>query len=104
MFNPNQMKKLMQQLNIKQKPIPANKVVIETEEGKIIINSPSVVKVEMQGQSFYQISGEEEKELFSEEDIDLVMSQANVSREKAIEALKKANGRVAEAIMLLEGD
>ena len=102
MGNPSQMKKLLSQLNIKQTPIDAKRVVIETDGGKIIISNPSVVKVEMQGNTFYQISGEETKEAFSEEDITLVAEQAGVSKEEAIEALKKADGKVAEAIMFLE--
>ena len=37
-----------------------------------------------------------------EKDIELVMSQANVSRNKAIKALKKADGDLVNAIMVIE--
>lgn len=36
-----------------------------------------------------------------EKDIELVMSQANVSRNKAVKALKKAEGDLVNAIMVI---
>lgn len=106
MFNPKQMQQLMKQLNIKQDNVDANRVVIELNDGrKIVINEPGVMKVNMQGKSFYQIEGEEKfVEELSEEDIKTVMEQANVSEEKAKEALKKNDGKVADAIMSLAED
>ncbi|MGC8609306.1 MAG: nascent polypeptide-associated complex protein, partial [Thermoplasmata archaeon] len=43
-----------------------------------------------------------EEEKFTEDDIKLVMDQAGVTREKAKEALAKADGEPAQAIMDLK--
>ncbi len=103
MFNPKQMQQLMRQMNIKQEQIDAKKVVIETEEGKIIIENPSVIKLNVQGQSSYQIVGEEHfEEALNEEDVKLVMEQTGVDEEKAKKVLKEVGGKVADAIMKIE--
>lgn len=103
MFNPKQMQQLMKQMNIKQEEIEAKRVVIETSDGNLVIENPSVIKLIIQGRSSFQITGDERfEEALNEEDIKVVMEQANVSREKAIEALKKAEGKVADAILSLE--
>ncbi len=103
MFNPKQMQQLMRQMNIKQENIEAKRVVIETEDGKIIIENPSVVKLEVKGQSSYQIVGEERfEENINEDDVKLVMEQTGVDREKAVKVLKEVEGKVADAIMKIE--
>ena len=103
MFNPKQMQQLMRQMNIKQENIEAKRVVIETEDGKIIIENPSVVKLEVKGQSSYQIVGEERfEENINEDDVKLVMEQTGVDKEKAIKVLKEVEGKVADAIMKIE--
>ena len=59
------------------------------------------------GSDTYQITGnvrEEEKEIvleINDEDIELVANQVGVSKEVAEDALKEANGDLAEAIMKL---
>ena len=82
--------------------------VIRSRTGEIIIKAPSVTIMDVQGQKSYQVQGgtEEERskeETIPQEDIDLVVSQTGVSEEKAIMALKKANGEPAEAIISLLG-
>ncbi len=100
MLNPKQMQELMKKMNIKQEELNAKKVVIELEEGKIVIEKPVVVALKVKGKTSYQIVGEERfEESLNEEDISLIMKETNVSREKAVEALKKAEGRVADAIL-----
>jgi nascent polypeptide-associated complex subunit alpha len=67
----------------------------------------------MMGQQSYQIVGEpqerglddgEETSSIPDEDIDLVASQAGVSKEKAKDALEECGGEPAEAIIKLMGD
>jgi nascent polypeptide-associated complex subunit alpha len=102
-INPKQMQAMMKQMGINQTEIPSSKVIIEKEDGgKIIIDNPSVLKVKMQGQETFQISGDisENKEKFSEEDVKTVMEKANCNREKALNALEKT-GDLAEAILEL---
>ena len=105
-MDPRQMEKIMKQMGIKSNNIPSKKVIIETEDGNLIINSPEVVEIVMQGQKSYQISGGyvslEQK--LSEVDIDLIMEKTGCTREKALDALEKSNNDIADAILLLEGE
>ena len=99
------MQALFKQLGIKTRQIPAKRVLIETEEYTLVLEEPEVVEISAQGQISYSLTPTKEprrEERISEEDVKLVMEKANVSREVALEALKKANGDVAEAILLLE--
>lgn len=105
--NPRQMQQMMKKMGIQQAEIPATKVIIQTPDKELIINQPSVTKVNMMGQETFQITGEvEEHELstaseISEEDIKTVMEQTGKSREEAFAALEKSKGDLAEAIMKL---
>jgi len=108
--NPKQMKKLMKRMGIKSDEIQAEQVVIRCVDREIIIDEPSVVKTVIQGQEMFQIQGKireaaalEVSADISQEDVNLVMSQAGVSEEKAIAALEKAKGDLAQAIMDLKG-
>jgi nascent polypeptide-associated complex subunit alpha len=113
-MNSREVKRMMQQMGIKQVEYPdVKRVVMEAGEINYIIENPQVVAIEAQGQKSFQITGTlkevigKKKEVakegteFPEDDIKLVMEQASVSREKAIDALKKAEGQPADAIMNL---
>jgi len=105
-LDPKKMQSVMKQMGIAQEEISANKVIIETDEKNIIINEPSVIKIKMQGQTNFQISGEitEEEikeENTTEEDLEMIMEKTGCSKEKAKEALEKANGDLTEAILSL---
>jgi nascent polypeptide-associated complex subunit alpha len=97
------MQALMKQIGVSQQEIDSKKVIIEKEDGKIIIENPVVTKISFQGQESFQISGEIKEEIFgfSEEDIETVMKKTGVKREKAIEALKNSSGDLAKAILEL---
>ncbi len=104
-IDPKKMQAMMKQMGISQNEIPASKVIIEkTDNSKIIIEAPSVVKIKMQGQETFQISGEIKEETakveISEEDINAVAEKTGVSRKKARETLEKT-GDLAEAILEL---
>ena len=97
--------------------LEAKEVVIKLADKEIVIKNPSVSKVELQGQSSYQISGSEEirerksvsesgqeeesESKIKEEDIKFVAEHANVSFEKAKKALEETGGDIAEAIVKL---
>jgi len=79
------------------------------KDGRITrIYEPNVSKIVVAGSTTYQIIGEEEEveeetpKTFPEEDIKLVMEQANVDRELAIKALELTDGDIAEAIIVLK--
>lgn len=101
-MDPKKVNQLMKQMGIKSDDIPANKVIIETENGKYIIENPQVVEITMQGQKSYQISGNSRfEEGRKEDDIKMIMEQTGCSESEANEALNRTNGDIAEAILLL---
>ena len=101
-IDPKKMQAMMKQMGIKQEDIPALRVIIEKEDGKIIIDDPQVTKIVMQGQESWQISGRaREDEGISQSDIELVMEKAGVSEDKAREALEKHGGDIAQTIISL---
>lgn len=99
------MSALMKQMGISQTEIDAEKVVIHKADGKKIVIEPAqVLKVKMQGQESFQITGEareESGELFSEEDIKTVMEKTGAKKDQAKKALEKSQGDLAEAILEL---
>ncbi len=110
-MNSREVKRMMAQMGIKQTEMPDVKTVIFKGSTKdYMITEAQVTQVEAQGQKTFQITGnfkevaksaEEKSEIlnFSEDDIKLVMDGASVTKEKAVEALKKADGEPAKAIM-----
>jgi len=103
-INPKQMQGMMKKMGISQEEINASRVIIECEDKNIIIKNPSVLRVKMQGNESFQISGdisEEESSPFSEEDIEMVLEKTKKSREEVIKALENSNGDIAEAILEL---
>jgi nascent polypeptide-associated complex subunit alpha len=104
-FNPKKVQGLMKQMGIQQEEIPAERVTIEKSDGsKIIIENPQIQKITMQGQTSYQVVGEEQEESaekFSEDDIKLVAEKTSCSFTEAKFALEESNGDIAEAIMKL---
>ncbi len=102
--NPKQLNQMMKKMGMQQEELDATEVIIRTKKGDILIKNPQVSKVNMMEQTTYQVVGNEEKASteISKEDIDLVASQAGVSKEFAQAALEDANGDIAEAILLLK--
>jgi nascent polypeptide-associated complex subunit alpha len=107
-LNPKKMQAMMKQMGINQEEIDANRVVIERDDGNIIIENPNVVKIGMQGQENFQITGDvsEEKGEVEEvdntdDDIKTLMEKCNCLEEEAKLALEKANGDLTEAILNL---
>tara|TARA_B100000315_G_scaffold221431_1_gene224806 strand:+ start:98 stop:412 length:315 start_codon:yes stop_codon:yes gene_type:complete len=103
-MDPKKMQQMMKQMGISQEQIPAERVIIEKEDGKIVIENPSVIKMKIQGQENFQISGdisEENKvEGISEQDVKTVIEKTNCSEEQARKTLEKTKD-LAEAILEL---
>lgn len=82
-------------------------VIIKTETKELYLIKPQVVEMKGKDSTIFQIIAtdieERQREIpsFKEEDILLVMQQANVSKEKAIQALNDAKGDIAQAILSL---
>lgn len=104
-INPKKMQSMMKQMGIAQEEISASRVIIEKKDGnKLIIDEPSVIKIKMQGQTSFQITGEEKEESevveISEDDIKTIIEKTGVSQDKAKESLEKT-GDLAESILEL---
>lgn len=99
-MNKKLLEKAMKQLNLKQEEIDADEVIIKGKK-TLVIKNPNVVKVNVMGQETFQITGEISEE-FNEDDIKIIIEQTNCSREKAIKALQKNNGDLAQAILSLK--
>lgn len=94
-------------------------VLIRFPDKELILPEPQVLLMKAQGDDIYQIVGQSEERgitastaveegtsiapprSFTEEDVQLVASQANVSEEDAREALRATDGNLAKAIITL---
>ena len=82
-------------------------VIIKTETKELFLIKPQVIEMKGKDSTIFQIIAtdieEKQREIpsFKEEDIVLVMQQANVSKEKAIQALTDSKGDLAQAILTL---
>jgi nascent polypeptide-associated complex subunit alpha len=102
-LNPKKIQEAMKKMGINQQEIEAKRVIIEQEDRNIVIENPSIVKINMSGQESFQISGDvrEEEQKTSEGDIKLIMEKTGCNEKEARDALEKANGDLTEAIMNL---
>jgi len=100
--------------------LKAVKVIIELEDKTLVFEKPKVQVMDMMGTKTYSITGkakkikkevkekpeekikdEEVKLDITDEDVEMVMNQCNVSKEEAKKALEECNGDIAEAILKL---
>ena len=110
-IDPKKIQSMMKQMGIDQEQIDAERVIIEKAngEGKIIITNPQVMKVKMQGNINFQVSGEiseetaaeESDEAKLEEDLKTIMEQTGVTKEIAAIELEKNEGDMAQTIINL---
>ena len=79
-------------------------MIEKEDDSKIIIENPSVTKIQMQGQESFQITGEIREETaeveISKEDIQTIIEKTGCSEKQARKALEKT-GDLAEAILEL---
>ncbi|MGQ9479464.1 MAG: nascent polypeptide-associated complex protein [Thermoproteota archaeon] len=102
--------RLLKRLGIRLEEVKGvRSVVIETEEERIVFNTPAVTKMLGGPQEIYQIIGEavvekKEREEYAppEEDVFLVSKQTGKSVDDARRALVMTNGDIAQAILLLQ--
>ena len=82
-------------------------VIIKTDKKELYLVKPQVIEMKGKDSTIFQViaSDIEEKQRdvpsFKEEDLILVIQQANVSREKAVHALTESKGDIAQAILSL---
>ena len=104
-LDPKKLQGMMKQMGINQEEVDAKRVIIEKSDGKIVIENPSVTKINMKGAESWQVVGEAHEESaeegIKEEDVNLVMEKTGAKKEKAEKALKESEGDIAEAILKL---
>ncbi len=123
--NQRQMELMMRRMGMKTEEVPdVQEVIVRTKTKEHVFRAPEVTILTVQGVRTYQVVGNPEIRPRApgapsgsepvtpaapppspsgppEEDIHLVMEQANVSREEALEALFQSKGAPAEAILLI---
>ncbi|AFV24068.1 MAG: nascent polypeptide-associated complex protein [Methanolobus sp.] len=105
-MNPAKVKQMMKQMGINVNEInDVQQVIIRTPDKDIVFNDANVSVMTAQGVDTYQIVGTPEEIArqteIPEDDVRLVAEQTGVPAEKARQALKDANGDLAEAILAL---
>ncbi|MCI4368764.1 MAG: nascent polypeptide-associated complex protein [Thermoplasmata archaeon] len=122
-MNPRQMQLMMRKLGMTSEPIDqVEEVIVRTRENEHVFQRPEVTVITMQGVRTYQVVGNPQIRKRGaapppsaasaaatgtptapsgppEEDIELVMSQAEVDRDEALAALREVDGAPAEAIL-----
>ena len=118
-MNPRKMQQMMKQMGIDVTEIDAETVTITTTDGEqLVFEAPEVTRMDAQGSQTYQIVGEPETteadtpavddgsetdadDGIPDDDVELVASQASVSKRDAREALEAEDGDLAAAISRL---
>ena len=121
--DPRQMQMMMKRLGMSTEDVPdVEEVIVRTRTKDHVFRAPEVTILTIQGVRTYQVVGTPQIRPRGaagpatgagaaapaaapsgppDEDVRLVMEQANVSREEAIEALFQSHGAPAEAILLI---
>ncbi|HEY7506362.1 MAG TPA: nascent polypeptide-associated complex protein [Nitrososphaera sp.] len=103
-----EMRRMLDKMGLDMKTMDnVEEVVIKTDRKEFYLIKPQVIEMKGKDSTIFQViaSDIEEKQRdvpsFKEEDIILVMQQASVSREKALQALTESKGDMAQAILSL---
>ncbi|MEM3549622.1 MAG: nascent polypeptide-associated complex protein [Candidatus Bathyarchaeia archaeon] len=108
--SPREAKRMMQRMGLSMDAVPnVEHVIIKTSGREIVIESPEVAVLDVQGQKMFQVVGGkitektvERKPSIPEEDVRLVADQTGKSLEEARKALEECEGDLAKAILLLQ--
>jgi nascent polypeptide-associated complex subunit alpha len=103
-----EMRRMLDKMGLEMKDLGnIEEVIIKTENKELYLIKPQVVEMKGKDSTIFQVVAtdieEKQREVPSlrEEDIILVMQQANVLRERAVHALIDAKGDMAQAILNL---
>jgi nascent polypeptide-associated complex subunit alpha len=103
-----EMRRMLDKMGLEMKDLGnIEEVIIKTENKELYLIKPQVVEMKGKDSTIFQVVAtdieEKQREVPSlrEEDIILVMQQANVPRERAVQALIDAKGDMAQAILTL---
>lgn len=100
------MRRMLDKMGLEMKEMDSvEEVIIKTDTKELYLIKPQVVEMKGKDSTIFQIVAsdieERKKEIpsFKEEDVILVMQQANVTKEKAIQSLIDSKGDIAQAIL-----
>jgi nascent polypeptide-associated complex subunit alpha len=103
-----EMRRMLDKMGLEMKDLGSiEEVIIKTDTKELYLIKPQVIEMKGKDSTIFQVvaTNVEEKQrdipVFKEEDIVLVMQQATVSKEKAIQALIDSKGDMAQAILNL---
>jgi nascent polypeptide-associated complex subunit alpha len=103
-----EMRRMLDKMGLEMKEMgEIEEVVIRTETKELYLVKPQVVEMKGKDSTIFQVVAtdieERQKEIpsFKEEDVVLVMQQASVSKDRAIQALSDSKGDLAQAIINL---
>jgi nascent polypeptide-associated complex subunit alpha len=103
-----EMRRMLDKMGLDMKTMDnVEEVIIKTDTKELYLIKPQVIEMKGKDSTIFQVVAtdieEKQREVpsFKEEDVILVMQQANVSREKAIQALTESKGDMAQAILSL---
>jgi nascent polypeptide-associated complex subunit alpha len=103
-----EMRRMLDKMGLDMKTMDnVEEVIIKTDKKELYLIKPQVIEMKGKDSTIFQIIAtdieEKQREVpsFKEEDVVLVMQQASVSREKAIQALIESKGDMAQAILSL---
>jgi nascent polypeptide-associated complex subunit alpha len=103
-----EMRRMLDKMGLEMKDMGnVEEVVIKTETRELYLIKPQIIEMKGKDSTIFQVVAsdiqERQREIpfFKEEDIVLVMQQANVTKEKAIQALTDSKGDMAQAILNL---
>jgi nascent polypeptide-associated complex subunit alpha len=102
------MRRMLDKMGLEMKEMgDIEEVVIRTETKELYLIKPQVIEMKGKDSTIFQVVAtdieERQKEVpsFKDEDVVLVMQQASVSKERAIQALIDSKGDLAQAIINL---
>jgi nascent polypeptide-associated complex subunit alpha len=108
MFDSRKMRRLMKQAGVKMDEIEAEEVIIKTPDEEYVFKNPEVAVISAAGQKTFQLSGNyttrRRKKEIPEEDVKMVMEQAQCGKEEAEKALRECDGDIAAAILELSSE
>lgn len=100
------MRRMLDKMGLDMKEMDSvEEVIIKTDTKELYLIKPQVVEMKGKDSTIFQVVAsdieERKKEIpsFKEEDVILVMQQANVTKEKAIQSLIDSKGDIAQAIL-----
>lgn len=96
---------MMKQMGMDMDEIDAKRVVVDLGDEEMVFERPELNKINVKGQEMFQLQGDYSKQAKktgpSDDDVELVAQRADVSEDKAREALEEHDD-IADAVMSLQ--